>query len=94
MSGAFQPVPHGTINRSKGSTNMGFFDYAKRPIELGNVVVFSPDSNQRLQHGRVVRFTPKMIEVEWYRTNWAGQLRCTALMSACDLLVVPATIEA
>lgn len=46
-------------------------DFLKRELELGDYVVFPAPGGAGMKLGKIIKFTPKQIRVEWtYKATW------------------------
>ena len=54
-----------------------FSDFLNREINIGDYVVFPGPYNVGMKLGKVIRFTPKKIRVEWTYKSYKGKLITT-----------------
>lgn len=54
-------------------TDKVYKDFLKRDLEIDDYVVFPAPSGGGMKLGKIVKFTPKQIRVEWtYKASWRG----------------------
>lgn len=51
-----------------------FKDFLNRDITIGDYVVFPAPYGQGLKLGKIAKFTPKNMRVEWTRKDYRGNL--------------------
>ena len=51
-------------------------DIFGQELEVGNVVAFNPPNYKGLVTGQILKFSPKMVSVEY---KWCGELRVTSV---------------
>lgn len=51
-----------------------FKDFLNREITIGDYVVFPAPYGQGLKLGKIVKFTPQNMRVEWTRKNYRGMV--------------------
>ena len=49
-------------------------DFLKRDLEIGDYVVFPAPSGGGTKLGKVIRFSPKQIRVEWTYKGYRGEI--------------------
>lgn len=54
-------------------TEQVFKDFLKRDLAIGDYVVFPAPSGGGMKLGKIVKFTPKQIRVEW-TYQWSGKV--------------------
>ena len=51
-----------------------FKDFLKRDLEIGDYIVFPAPYGGGMKLGKVVKFTPKQVRIEW-TYKWRDQVR-------------------
>jgi hypothetical protein len=58
-------------------TDKVFKDFLNRDITIGDYVVFPAPYGQGLKLGKIVKFTPQNMRVEWTRKGYRGNVETT-----------------
>lgn len=53
---------------------MSFKDFLNRDINIGDYVVFPAPYGQGLKLGKITKFTPKNMRVQWTRKDYRGNV--------------------
>ena len=49
-------------------------DFLNRELQIDDYVVFPAPNNGGMRLGKIVKFTPKQIRVEWTYKNYRGEI--------------------